>query len=315
MPGGHRDFPPAALTTRTRSLIGHRPALSAMRSRADRPVRVLQRGPERRAGSRPYRRVRGGFYRASITLGAMSAGCRVARRYCGCQRGRPGHSKRYALRHSCPWRQGARTCLIAVRGNGQARLHLGQDPVTGRSGGDHGQPEPRQGRNRGIRCCGGSRWVLSLCVVFGPAWIAGNGSGLTTADRLAAENDVRSTLLQGFGGLLALGGVAVGTVMTLRQVRANREGHSIDLFTKAIDQLASDQVLGSPRRCLRPGTAIRTRPALPRACPRPSHRVRPSASAMAAPHSGTRMPAARTPVHGGVADDVEPHWPYSAGGR
>ena len=130
--------------------------------------------------------------------------------------------------------------------------------------------------------------VLSVCVVFGPAWIAGNGSGLTTADRLAAENDVRSTLLQGFGGLLALGGVAVGAVMTLRQVRANREGHSIDLFTKAIDQLVSDQVLGSPRRCLRPGTAIRTRPALPRACPRPSHRVRPSASAMAAPHSGTR---------------------------
>ncbi len=30
--------------------------------------------------------------------------------------------------------------------------------------------------------------------------------------------------------------------MTLRQVRANREGHTIDLFTKAIDQLASDQV-------------------------------------------------------------------------
>ena len=84
--------------------------------------------------------------------------------------------------------------------------------------------------------------VLSVCVVFGPAWIAGNGSGLSTADRLAAENAIRSTLLQGFGGLLALGGVAVGAVMTLRQVRANREGHSIDLFTKAIDQLASDQV-------------------------------------------------------------------------
>ncbi|RSM87505.1 pentapeptide repeat-containing protein [Kibdelosporangium aridum] len=30
--------------------------------------------------------------------------------------------------------------------------------------------------------------------------------------------------------------------MTLRQVRANREGHSIELFTKAIDMLASDQV-------------------------------------------------------------------------
>jgi hypothetical protein len=60
------------------------------------------------------------------------------------------------------------------------------------------------------------------------------------ADRLNAENDVRSTLLQGFGGLLALGGVALGAAMTLGQVRANREGHTIDLFTKAIEQLAND---------------------------------------------------------------------------
>jgi uncharacterized protein YjbI with pentapeptide repeats len=49
-------------------------------------------------------------------------------------------------------------------------------------------------------------------------------------------------LLQGFGGLLALGGVALGAVMTLRQVRANREGNTIELFTKAIDQLASNEV-------------------------------------------------------------------------
>ena len=52
---GMRRDPRVALTTRTRSLIGRRPALSAILSRADRPVRVLQRGLERRAGSRPYR--------------------------------------------------------------------------------------------------------------------------------------------------------------------------------------------------------------------------------------------------------------------
>src|SRR6476646_7631105 len=56
--------------------------------------------------------------------------------------------------------------------------------------------------------------LLSVCIVFGPAWIVGGGSGLTRADRLNAENDVRSTLLQGLGGLLALGGVALGAVMT-----------------------------------------------------------------------------------------------------
>ena len=53
---GHTPRSHVSFTTRTRSLIGCRPALSAMLSRADRPVRVLQRGPERRAGSRPYRR-------------------------------------------------------------------------------------------------------------------------------------------------------------------------------------------------------------------------------------------------------------------
>jgi hypothetical protein len=84
--------------------------------------------------------------------------------------------------------------------------------------------------------------LLLVCITFGPAWIVGGGPGLTRTDRLNAENDVRSTLLQGLGGLLALGGVALGAVVTLRQVRANREGHSIELFTKAIDLLASDQV-------------------------------------------------------------------------
>jgi hypothetical protein len=84
--------------------------------------------------------------------------------------------------------------------------------------------------------------ALAVCVVLGPAWTVGTQPGLTTADRLKAENDVRSTLLQGLGGVLALGGVTLGALMTLRQVRANREGHLIDLFTKAIDQLASDRI-------------------------------------------------------------------------
>jgi hypothetical protein len=65
---------------------------------------------------------------------------------------------------------------------------------------------------------------------------------LSAVDQLRAENEVRSTLLQGLGGVLALVSVAVGAVMTLRQVRGNREGHLIDLFTRAIDQLASDRI-------------------------------------------------------------------------
>ena len=146
--------------------------------------------------------------------------------------------------------------------------------------------------------------VLSVCVVFGPAWIAGNGSGLSTADRLAAENDVRSTLLQGFGGLLALGGVAVGAVMTLRQIRANREGHSIDLFTKAIDQLASDQVL------VRHGGvyALEQLSELDARYRGHAHALLTAFVRRHAPWPPLTpepgLPAARTPVHGGVADDV-----------
>jgi hypothetical protein len=80
--------------------------------------------------------------------------------------------------------------------------------------------------------------VVVLCVVALPAWLVPD-DGLTLPDRLRAENDVRTTMLQALGGLLALGGVALGAAVTLRQVRANREGHTIGLFTKAIEQLAS----------------------------------------------------------------------------
>jgi Pentapeptide repeats (8 copies) len=83
--------------------------------------------------------------------------------------------------------------------------------------------------------------VMAALVLVAPRWIVGDRSGLTVVDQLNAENDVRSTLLQGVGGFLALAGVTVGAMMTLRQVRASREGHSIDLFTKAVELLASEQ--------------------------------------------------------------------------
>lgn len=84
--------------------------------------------------------------------------------------------------------------------------------------------------------------VLSVCVVYAPVWIVADGSSLAAAERLQAQNDVRSSVLQGFVGLLALGGAALGAAVTVGQVRANREGRATDLFIKAIDLLASDQV-------------------------------------------------------------------------
>jgi Pentapeptide repeats (8 copies) len=146
--------------------------------------------------------------------------------------------------------------------------------------------------------------ALSVCVVFGPAWIVGGGSGLTAADRLKAENDVRSTLLQGLGGLLALGGVALGAVMTLRQVRANREGHSIDLFTKAIDQLASDQM------SVRHGGvyALEQLSELDARYRGHAHALLTAFVRRHAPwpptHPELEVPTVRRPLHGGVADDI-----------
>jgi hypothetical protein len=55
--------------------------------------------------------------------------------------------------------------------------------------------------------------------------------------RLKLQNDARTTLLQGRGGLLVLLGAAGGVYATLRQVRATREGQITDRFTNAIDQL------------------------------------------------------------------------------
>jgi hypothetical protein len=106
----------------------------------------------------------------------------------------------------------------------------------------HAYLAAHHGGDHGICCLHGFWWGAGSMCRLRPCLASGPESGLTAAERLSAENDVRSTLLQGLGGLLALGGVAFGAVVTLRQVRASSEGRSIDLFTKAIDQLASDQV-------------------------------------------------------------------------
>lgn len=94
----------------------------------------------------------------------------------------------------------------------------------------------------------GTGVLLGWCVAFAPAWIVRHdigvhgGSRLSAADRLKAVNDVRVVLLQGAAGLVALGGIGLGAVLTLRQIRVSREGQFIDLFARAIEHLSSDQV-------------------------------------------------------------------------
>jgi uncharacterized protein YjbI with pentapeptide repeats len=53
--------------------------------------------------------------------------------------------------------------------------------------------------------------------------------------RLKLQNDVRTTLLQGLGGLAVL----VGASFTYRQLRIAREGQVTERFTRAIDQLGN----------------------------------------------------------------------------
>ena len=57
-------------------------------------------------------------------------------------------------------------------------------------------------------------------------------------NRLKLQNDVRTTLLQGLGGLAVL----VGAFFTYRQLHIAREGQVTERFTRAIDQLGHENL-------------------------------------------------------------------------
>jgi uncharacterized protein YjbI with pentapeptide repeats len=79
--------------------------------------------------------------------------------------------------------------------------------------------------------------VLSLLVFPGylvQRTLDATGSpALGAAERLKAENDARTTLLQGVAGLV----LVVGAGATWRQLQINREGQITERFNKAIDHL------------------------------------------------------------------------------
>lgn len=66
---------------------------------------------------------------------------------------------------------------------------------------------------------------------------------MTQAEAAKARNDVRTSLLQGAGGLLLL----LGAGLTLWQLQLSREGQITERFTRAIDHL------GDPATDLRIG--------------------------------------------------------------
>jgi Pentapeptide repeats (8 copies) len=67
---------------------------------------------------------------------------------------------------------------------------------------------------------------------------AGQGGAQAENDRFKLQNDVRGTLLQGLGGAVLL----LGAAFTWLQLRATREGQITDRYTKAVDQLGSNEL-------------------------------------------------------------------------
>jgi hypothetical protein len=105
------------------------------------------------------------------------------------------------------------------------------------------------------------RWLLALgalallvilaCVFFIPLWLlqwelGGQTRTLAAADRATAINDIRTTLLQGIGGVL----LVLGAFFTYRQLQTSRDqlavaeqGQVTERFTRAIDQLSKERTI------------------------------------------------------------------------
>ena len=96
------------------------------------------------------------------------------------------------------------------------------------------------------------RWVLGLVlglvlaagvIAFLLIWLPPTGlpgGSLSHSDeaRLAAESNVRATILQFAAGIVLI----IGLCLTARTVYVSRETHLTDRFTKAVDQLGHDRL-------------------------------------------------------------------------
>ena len=89
--------------------------------------------------------------------------------------------------------------------------------------------------------------LLLACVLPLPSYLVQHSAGhlvnhLSVTDRLKAQNDIRTTLIQALGGMLVLVGATIGAIATFRQVAVSREGQITDRFTHAVDQLGQEAV-------------------------------------------------------------------------
>jgi hypothetical protein len=76
--------------------------------------------------------------------------------------------------------------------------------------------------------------LLVIVLVAAPPWFVHDRS----LEGLKAQNQVRTTLLQGLGGVVLL----LGAFFTYRQLRIAREGQITERYTRAIDQVGDAQL-------------------------------------------------------------------------
>jgi hypothetical protein len=105
----------------------------------------------------------------------------------------------------------------------------------------------RQGSDRAALAAGIAVGLIAVAVLvlLVPRWLIPASVTPSQFDALQAQNDLRTTLLQGIGGLFLIAGV----VATWRQVQLTRhqldilrEGQITERFTRAIEQLGSDNL-------------------------------------------------------------------------
>jgi hypothetical protein len=133
-----------------------------------------------------------------------------------------------------------------VSGDGGSPANAGlRDYGADRGGGANGGRMQRSRRRLAIVVAVlSAAAVLWLVILVLPGRIVRSSAGdvgvgkLALDQRLKAENDVRTTLLQG----LWISALLTGAFLTWRQLGVTREGQITDRYTKAIDQLGSDKV-------------------------------------------------------------------------
>src|SRR6266508_1569829 len=87
--------------------------------------------------------------------------------------------------------------------------------------------------------------VIAVLVLLVPAWLVPSSVTPAQSQALQAQNDLRTTLLQSIGGLFLIAGVVATwrqVQLTRHQLEILREGQITERFTRAIEQLGSDNL-------------------------------------------------------------------------